>query len=85
MERFSGQIFSTDLDEIFVLAANDGQLIEAWHAGADGQYRSREGCLREAAGAGSQLRKRVRLRLFHLSRQSSVSHIRPGTQGVPLA
>ena len=73
LQHLSELMFSNERDEIFVLAANDGQLIEGWRKLAPTAHVARAKTLFERLlEEDRSTTEGVGLHLFHLSRQSSL-------------
>jgi hypothetical protein len=72
LQRLCRSLFDDSADEVFLIAANDGQLIEAWRRLADTEYVLKARQLFEDLLVEDQQQKPgARLRLFNLSRWSS--------------
>lgn len=73
MRRFAQGLFQDGpRDDVFLIAANDGQLTELWHGLPDEPAFSRaRAVVEELLVEGRHLQEGVRLRLFNLSRQDS--------------
>lgn len=73
LQRFSASLFSPGpASELFLIAANDGQLIEAWHTlRATNESRKALDALETLLVEDSQSLPGVLLRFFNLSRRSS--------------
>ncbi len=67
LQAVGASFFDPDPDEIFVLAANDGQLLEAWGRLEDDGIDRRAAALLEAKLVGEPVREGS-VALFHLSR-----------------
>lgn len=67
LQAVGASFFADDPDEIFVLAANDGQLLEAWGRLADDPTAARSAALLETKLVGENARDGA-VALFHLSR-----------------
>lgn len=74
LQRFCYSLFSHDTDEAFLIAANDGQLVESWRRlkDTDDVIRARQ-LLEDMLVDDQQERPGVRLKLFNLSRLGSAS------------
>ena len=72
LQRFCKSLFDPDFDEIFLIAANDGQLVEAWRRLSDtpAVVRTRQ-LFEDLLVEDRQQEAGVRLRMFNLSRWSS--------------
>lgn len=70
--RFCRSLFDPDCDEIFLIAANDGQLVESWRRLSDTPdvIRARQ-LFENMLVEDRQQEEGVRLRMFNLSRWSS--------------
>jgi len=74
LQHLSELIFSAKGDEIFVLAANDGQLIEGWRKLAATEHVLRaKGLFERLLEEDRNTVEGAALHLFHLSRQSSLA------------
>lgn len=72
LQRFCESLFDPAVDEVFLIAANDGQLIESWRRLSDTPEVSRARQLFEdLLVEDRQQEEGVRLRMFNLSRWSS--------------
>jgi len=74
LERFCRSIFNPDAEEIFLIAANDGQLVESWRRlkDTDEVKRTRQ-VFEELLVEDRQDKSGVRLKFFNLSRASSAA------------
>jgi len=74
LERFCRSIFNPDAEEIFLIAANDGQLVESWRRlkDTDEVKRTRQ-VFEELLVEDRQEKSGVRLKFFNLSRGSSAA------------
>lgn len=72
LQRFCKSLFDPDFNEIFLIAANDGQLVESWRRLSDTPdvVRARQ-LFEELLVEDRQQEAGVRLRMFNLSRWSS--------------
>ena len=72
LERFCHSLFNADSDEVFLIAANDGQLIESFRrlSGTPDVQRARQ-VFEELLVEDRQGHPGIRLRFFNLSRASS--------------
>lgn len=72
LQRFCHSLFNPDVDEVFLIAANDGQLIESFRRLKDTKdvKRARE-LFEDLLVADRQEQPGVRLKFFNLSRSSS--------------
>ncbi len=72
LQRFCRSLFNGDSDEVFLIAANDGQLIESWRrlADTDQVFRARD-VLETLLVEEKQQQADVRLKMFNLSRWNS--------------
>lgn len=72
LQRFCKSLFDPESNEIFLIAANDGQLIESWRRLKDTEYviKARK-VFEELLVEDRQEQPGVRLRFFNLSRGSS--------------
>lgn len=72
LKRFCRSLFDASTDEIFLIAANDGQLIESWRRLSDSPEVEKTRLLFEdLLVEDRQQQDGVRLRMFNLSRWSS--------------
>ena len=74
MQNFCRSLFDPQADEIFLIAANDGQLIESWRRLNETEYvkRARQ-VFEELLVEDRQEQSGVRLKFFNLSRVSSAA------------
>jgi len=72
LQRLCRSLFDPSSDEVFLIAANDGQLIEAWRRLSDSEYviKARQ-LFEDLLVEDQQCKEGIRLRLFNLSRWSS--------------
>lgn len=72
LQRFCRSLFDPDCDDIFLIAANDGQLVESWRRLTDTPdvIRARQ-LFEDLLVEDRQQEEGVRLRMFNLSRWSS--------------
>jgi hypothetical protein len=72
LQKFSRSLFDGETDEIFLIAANDGQLVESWRRlkETDDVKKARQ-VFEDLLVEDRQQQAGVRLRLFNLSRASS--------------
>lgn len=72
LQRFCHSLFNPDADEIFLIAANDGQLVESWRRLKETEdvKRARR-VFEELLVEDQQEQSGVRLKFFNLSRASS--------------
>lgn len=72
LQRLCASLFNPDSDEVFLIAANDGQLIESWRRLSDTEYviKTRK-LFEDLLVEDRQQEKGVRLRMFNLSRWDS--------------
>ena len=72
LQRFCRSLFDPDTDEIFLIAANDGQLIESWRRLQETEHvkRARQ-VFEELLVEDQRQQSGVRLKFFNLSRASS--------------
>lgn len=72
LQRFCKSLFDSESNEIFLIAANDGQLIESWRRLKDTEYviKARK-VFEDLLVEDRQEQPGVRLRFFNLSRGSS--------------
>ena len=74
LQRFCHSLFSRDSDETFLIAANDGQLVESWRRLKDtDDVRHARQVFEDMLVEDQQEQSGVRLKLFNLSRLSSAS------------
>ncbi len=72
LQRFCHSLFNPDADEIFLIAANDGQLIESFRRLKDtGDVKRARQAFEDLLVEDRQEQPGVRLRFFNLSRASS--------------
>ncbi len=78
LQRFSHSLFNPDGEEIFLIAANDGQLIESWRRLKETEdvKRARQ-VFEEMLVEDQQEQSGVRLKFFNLSRTSSAELFEP--------
>jgi len=72
LQKFSRSLFNAEIQEVFLIAANDGQLIEAWRRLQDTEdvVRARQ-LFEDLLVEDRQEQEGVRLKMFNLSRGSS--------------
>jgi hypothetical protein len=70
--RMAVSVLSAECNEVFLIAANDGQLVEAWNRtpASDNVIQVR-GCIEELLVSGSTQRDGVRVKLYNLSRSNT--------------
>jgi len=72
LQRCCRSLFTSDTDEIFLIAANDGQLIESWRRLKETEYvRQARLVFEELLVEDKKQQPGVRLKFFNLSRASS--------------
>jgi tRNA A37 threonylcarbamoyladenosine biosynthesis protein TsaE len=72
LQRFCQSIFDPEAEEIFLIAANDGQLIESWRRLEETEYVERaRRVFEELLVEGRKEQSGVRLKFFNLSTASS--------------
>lgn len=72
LQRFSKSLFNSSSDELFLIAANDGQLVEAWRRLTDSpEVVKARNLFEDLLVENRQQEEGVRLRMFNLSRWSS--------------
>ncbi|NWJ47091.1 MAG: hypothetical protein HXX08_14620 [Chloroflexi bacterium] len=72
LQRFSSSLFENNRDELFLIAANDGQLMEAWRRLDPSKYMTQaQEVLETLLVEDHQEQSGVALRLFNLSRHHS--------------
>ena len=77
LTRCSKSFFEPDSDEVFLIAANDGQLVECWRRLPDANYVARARALIENLLVEErQSEEGVRLKMFNLSRWGSAELFR---------
>ena len=74
IQKFCGSLFDDQTDEIFLIAANDGQLVESWRRlkQTESVIRARE-VFEEFLVEDRNEKEGVRLKFFNLSRTSSAN------------
>ena len=77
LTRCSRSFFAPDTDEVFLIAANDGQLVECWRRLPDAEYvaRARQ-LIEDLLVEERQTEEGVRLKMFNLSRWGSAELFR---------
>jgi hypothetical protein len=81
LARCSKSFFAPDADEVFLIAANDGQLVECWRRLPDAEYvaRARQ-VIEDLLVEERQTEEGVRLKMFNLSRWGSAELFRLALQ-----
>ena len=74
LQRLCASLFNPDSDEVFLIAANDGQLIESWRRLSDTEYviKARK-LFEDLLVEDRQQEEGARLRMFNLSRWDSAT------------
>lgn len=72
LQKFCHSLFNPEADEIFLIAANDGQLVESWRRLPDtAEVKHTRTVLEDLLVEDRQEQSGVRLKFFNLSRSSS--------------
>ena len=72
LQKFCNSLFDSDAEDIFLIAANDGQLVESWRRLKEtGQVKRARQVFEELLVEGRQEQADVRLKFFNLSRMNS--------------